>query len=258
MSDFALGPLILDDPFVFFGLLLTGVIAGAINAIAGGGPILTLGGLTLMGIDPRIASLTSTIALSPGQILAGTMASARLSKLGWPLARMAFAMACAVIGGAAGAALLLGTSADGFRVLVPWLVLFATIIYALSGGRTFQRARRRVPQPAFLAILLMLGIYGGYYGGGNSFLVLALLAYSGLPDKQGVLAKNVYVAAINAGAVAVFVFSALLRWQVLVPLAAGGMLGSAVGIRILDRIKPEFLRPAIILAGLALTCWLIT
>lgn len=249
--------LTLADPLVFIGLMLTGLVAGTINAVAGGGPILTLGGLALMGIDPRIASLTSTIALSPGQILAGVMASTRLSETGLLPGRMVFAIGCAIIGGAAGAALLLATSADGFRTLVPWLVLFATIVYALSGGRSFRRTRQRVPKPVFFAILLMLGIYGGYYGGGNSFLVLALLAFSGVADKQGALVKNIYVAAINGGAVVVFMFSALMQWPLVVPLAIGGMLGSAAGIRVVDWIKPALLRPMIILAGLALTGWLL-
>lgn len=246
----------MDASIIFVGLVLVGIVAGAVNAIAGGGPILTLGGLALLGIDPRIASLTSTIALGPGQILAGAMVARGLSALRWPRARMAFAIVCAILGGAAGAVLLLRTSAGGFRAIVPWLVLFATVIYALSGRHKLAKARWQVPVAAFLPILLALGIYGGYFGGGNSFLVLALLALSGLSDRQGALAKNVLVAAINAGAVAVFVLSALAQWSLVLPLAAGGLIGSAIGARALDRIRPGLLRPTIIASGLALTAWL--
>ena len=248
----------MGDPVVFIALMLTGMIAGTINAVAGGGPILTLGGLTLLGIDPRTASLTSTIALSPGQIVAGAMASRRLAHSGAAPGRLLPALVCAVIGGAAGGALLLATSADGFRALVPWLVLFATLVYAWSGRRRLALAQRRIPRAAFLMILTLLAVYGGYYGGGNSFLVLALLALAGVPDKPGAHTKNVYVAAINAGAVGVFAFSALLQWQLVVPLALGGMLGSAAGIHVVDWIRPQLLRPVIIAAGLALAGWLFT
>lgn len=247
----------LGDPLLFLGLLLTGILAGAVNAIAGGGPILTLGGLTVLGIDPRIASITSTVALSPGQLVAGAMSSARLSMRSLTWARIVAAIIFAMLGGVAGALLLLETSAGSFRALVPWLVLFATVVYAVSGGPALQRVQQRLPQPVFLVILLTLGVYGGYYGGGNSFLVLALLAFTGLSDKQGVLAKNVYVAAINAGAVTVFLVSSLLQWQLLVPLAAGGMLGSAAGMHIVDWIRPTLLRPLIIAAGLILTAFLL-
>lgn len=246
----------MDETLIFLGLVLVGTVAGAINAVAGGGPILTLGGLALMGTDPRVASLTSTVALSPGQMLAGAMASKRLPALGWSRVQMGSAIFCAILGGAIGAVLLLRTSAEGFRAIVPWLVLFATIIYALAGKRSLLSAGRQVPAMVFLPILLLLGAYGGYFGGGNSFLVLALLAFSGLSDKQGALAKNVLVAAINAGAVAVFVASSLIQWSVVLPLGIGGLLGSALGARILDRIDPAWLRPVIILAGLTLTAWL--
>lgn len=246
----------MNETWTFLGLLLTGTVAGGVNAIAGGGPILTLGGLALLGIDPRIASLTSTVALSPGQIVAGAMASRSMTSLGWARARMAFAIRCAAIGGAGGGVLLLQTSTQGFRAIVPWLVLFATVIYALAGGRGLSGARWQVPAPAFLSILLGLGIYGGYFGGGNSFLVLALLALSGLSDKQAALAKNMLVAAINAGAVAIFVLSALVQWSLVLPLAAGGLIGSAIGARALDRIRPALLRPTIIASGLALAAWL--
>lgn len=246
----------MDEAFIFLGLVLTGIVAGAINAVAGGGPILTLTGLALTGIDPRVASLTSTVALSPGQMLAGAMASKGLSSLGWSRARMGLAIVCAVLGGAGGAVLLLRTSAEGFRAIVLWLVLFATIIYALAGRRGPAGAKWQVPTFAFPLILLTLGIYGGYFGGGNSFLVLALLALSGLSDKQGALAKNVLVAAINAGAVAVFGLSSLTDWSLVIPISIGGVIGSALGARFLERIKPAVLRPIVIVAGLALAAWL--
>lgn len=169
------------------GLVLTGTVAGAVNAIAGGGPMLTLCSLALLGIDPRTTSLTSTVALSPGQIVAGAIASRWMTSLDWPRARMAFAIGCAVIGSAGDGVLLLQTSAQGFRVIVPWLVLFATVIYALIGSHGFSRARWQVPPPTFLLILLARRSYDGYFGDGNSFhrcwiaMPLVAIATSSLP-----------------------------------------------------------------------------
>jgi uncharacterized protein len=106
---------VIDWPYHML-LFTTGCAAGIINALAGGGPILTLGMLSLTGIDPRIANLTSTVALSPGQLVAGFMArrSLRESRLGRPM----ILTVCAVISGGVGAALLLVTTAPAFRLLV--------------------------------------------------------------------------------------------------------------------------------------------
>lgn len=255
------------SPAPGLGLILIGGLAGAINALAGGGPILTLAGLTALGIDPRLASMISTVALSPGQIAAGWRGLALIPPQPGR-ARAWCAIAIALVGGAGGAWLLLATGSAGFRRLVPWLILGATAIYAGSGwlGRIGARGglgrsaaggpRSGTAVLAMLAVLAVLAVYGGYFGGGNSFLLLALLAVAGWRGRSGAALKNGLVALINLGAVVVFLGAAPLDWGLVAPLGLGGLIGSLAGTVLLDRLPAGALRPLVIATGLATAAWL--
>ncbi len=239
-------------PLIF---IATGFGAGIINALAGGGPILTLGVLSLTGIDPRIANLTSTVALSPGQLVAGYRVRHRLNeaRFGQP----SLLILLAVAGGAIGAALLLFTATTTFRVIVPWLVLIATAIYAASAvpivaSKSGSIVSRRLSTASFSA----LSLYGGYFGGGNSFLILALLGLTGHDPKRSGEIKNVLVAAINGGAVIVFALSRTVDWGVAFWLGIGGIAGSIAGLRLYDRLSAAAVRGVVIVGGLALAGWL--
>lgn len=232
-----------------------GVLAAAINALAGGGPVLTLGILSLTGIDPRIANLTSTVALSPGQLVAGygARASLRETRLGSP----ALLLGLSLVGGAGGALLLLLTTGAGFKAIVPWLVLIATVIYAWSGLRTLPAAQRDgAKSNVFPALFAPLSVYGGYFGGGNSFLVLALLGLSGHAPREAGAIKNALIAAINLGAVTVLVFSGLVQWRIAAALGAGGVVGSIIGVRLLGRIPVAAIRALVIAFGLGFSLWM--
>lgn len=238
-------------------LIATGIGAGAINALAGGGPILTLGILSLTGMDARVANLTSTMALSPGQLAAGFSARYRISeaRLGSPFMLLGIAL----LGGAVGAALLLATASPTFRLLVPWLVLVATAIYAASNfpeiiARTAALTNHRLLSGLFAP----LALYGGYFGGGNSFLVLALLGFSGHEPRLAGQLKNVLISAVNLGAVAVFGFSGWVQWPVVLSLGAGGLLGSIIGARLLGRMPVGMIRLVVITGGLMLAGWMFT
>jgi len=247
----------MDGWFYHLILFLAGFFTGIINAVAGGGPILTLGVLSLTGLDPRIANLTSTAALSPGQLAAGWSVRDRLKnvRIGQPL----LLLALAVLGGAAGAALLLVTASPVFVNLVPWLVLLATAIYAASGFST-TIVRRDVPgdKPIFAGLFAPLTVYGGYFGGGNSFLVLALLGLSGHEPRLSGEIKNVLIAAINLGAVVVFATSGLVNWPVVFSLGLGGVLGSLIGARLLGWLPVGLIRWIVIIGGLVLAGWMFT
>jgi uncharacterized protein len=238
-------------------LILTGGGAGIINALAGGGPILTLGILSLTGMDPRIANLTSTVALSPGQMAAGFSVRNRVNaaRLGNPVVLLVIAL----MGGAAGAAFLLVTASPTFKALVPWLVLLATGIYAASRFQGIIARTDAMVGNRFLSSLFApLAIYGGYFGGGNSFLVLALLGLSGHEPRLAGQLKNVLIAAINLGAVLVFAFSGLVDWPVAISLSIGGVAGSMIGARLLGRLPAGMIRLFVIIAGLMLAAWMFT
>ena len=240
----------------FFALGLAGIAAGLINTLAGGGPILTLMALTLVGIDPRIANLTSTAALLPGQLLTGQLLTGRSPmggtervRLGWPI------LAIAVIGGGIGAGLLITTPSARFARIVPWLVLFATLAYLLA-PRVAASGDERASSPALprraLLPLAPLSIYGGYFGGGNSFLVLALLGWLGLDGKHANAMKNALIAAINGAAAAVFIVAGSVAWAAALPLALGNVAGSLIALRLLDRVSARLLRALVIASGFAL------
>lgn len=232
-------------------LLAAGAAAGLINAIAGGGPILTLAVLTLTGMDPKIANLASTIALSPGQIAAGYTVRDRLGCV--RLATPRLLVIAALAGGALGAALLLLTSAPLFKALVPWLVLLATAIYAVSSiPGVIARASIVTSSRQFVALFAPLTLYGGYFGGGNSFLLLALLSVSGHDPKLAGDIKNGLIAAINLGAVVIFAASGAVEWIVALSLGAGGVVGSIAGSRLLGALAPTVIRAMVIMCGLVL------
>ena len=180
-----------------------GFAAGAINAVAGGGPLITLPVLIFAGLDARVANLTSTVALFPGQIATAYAARDELRPTGGIGSGLLIGISIA--GGAVGAMLLLTTPASVFAGLVPWLVLVATLIYAWSN---FAARPIRTNWPAgpvgFGAAQLASSIYGGYFGGGNSFIVLALLAAAGLGARAAGGLKNLLIALINLAA---------LRWS---------------------------------------------
>lgn len=236
-------------------LFLAGLLAGLINAIAGGGPLLTLAALTAVGIDPRTANLTSTVALCPGQLIAGFRARRALDALNGDGTSRQVVPLLALVGGAIGGLLLLWTPPAGFAAIVPWLVLLATALYAWGGRRAAANPTPRLSRPVLLAALSLSSIYGGYFGGGNSFVVLALLGLAGLGDQSGANAKNAVIACINLGAVLVFVPSGEIAWHVAIAVGLGGVAGSWAGSRLLPAIRPAVLRPFIIVCGLFLATW---
>jgi len=232
-------------------LLVAGFAAGVQNALAGGGSFLTFPALLLGGLDPRAANITNTIALFPGQMTTGWAGRSLVTGTG----RLGIKSLLVIdlIGGAMGAVLLLETPESVFSALVPWLVLFATIVFAWGsfrrkpiGGTTLH------PAPA-AALQLAIAIYGGYFGGGIGFLMVAALTLAGLPTRQATGTKNVLVGVINASAVAIFVFSPSVSWWDAAVLGIGAMGGGLVGAWMLKRVNEKKLRVAIVFLGLALT-----
>lgn len=189
---------------------------------------------------------------APGQIIAGWQSRRGLAALGAADQSARAALAITLVGGAFGGGLLVATDGASFSAIVPWLVLFATALYAWSGRGNDRLRKRSVPPWAFGGGLFLSALYGGYFGGGNSFVVLALLALAGLSPRMGADAKNVLVASINAGAVAVFALSGVVDWTAAVAVGVGGIAGSIAGVRLLGIIRPAMVRPLVIVCGLAL------
>ncbi len=171
-------------------LFLAGIFTGAQNALAGGGSFVTLGMLIVAGLDPRAANITSTVALFPGQVTTGYAGRRMVSGAQGLSFRALFLLSLA--GGVAGALLLLATPPTFFAGLVPWLVLFATAVF--FWGSFIRRTSVGAPQlgpRAAAAAQLAIAIYGGYFGGGIGFLMLAVLTIAGLPVRSAGATKNV-------------------------------------------------------------------
>jgi uncharacterized protein len=228
--------------------------AGIINTLAGGGSFLTFPALLLTGLDPRAANMTSTIALFPMQISTGY--AGRKFAGDTPQVRFRALFALSLIGGAAGAGLLLLTQPAFFGKLVPWLVLFATGMFAwgsFSKKREQEEFKPRFSKHGTLFSQFMIAVYGGYFGGGIGILMLAALTLAGMSIRKAGAAKNILAAAMNASAVLIFLFSQDIGWiQAMIGIPAS-ILGGAVGTEMLQKVNEKKLRIVIVAWGLLLT-----
>lgn len=235
----------------FLILFLAFLWAGTQNALAGGGSFITLPSLMLTGMDARAANITSAIALFPAQIATGWTGRKQVEGAAG-LSFRALAL-ISLIGGALGATLLLVTPPAFFAHLVPWLVLFATVVFAWgSFGRRSQRAPR-LSRLGAAGAQFCIAVYGGYFGGGIGFLMLAALTAAGVMLRIAAATKNVLAAVMGASAFAIFVFSPEVRWLAAAVASTGAILGGVAGALMIHRVNEKALRIGIVLIGLGLT-----
>jgi len=235
----------------FVILFLASVWAGAQNALAGGGSFITLPLLILSGMSPRAANITSTIALFPGQVASGwTGRSLAGGAAGLSLRTLVI---ISLVGGALGAALLLVTSPAFFARLLPWLILFATIVFAWGSFGPRREDPQHLGVAGVAAAQLCISVYGGYFGGGIGFLMLAALTASGVTMRAAGATKNVLAAVMNASAVAIFVFSPDVKWLTAAVYSAGAILGGILGGYMIRKVNERVLRLLVVLIGLTLT-----
>ena len=235
-----------------FLLFFVSLWAGAQNALAGGGSFLTLPALMFTGMDAQAANITSCVGLFPSQIATAQAGRSHATGVaGLSLGRLTV---ISIVGGAIGAGILLVTPPDYFARLVPWLVLFATVVFVW--GSFFRRkdgAQYRIgPRAAALAQLL-IAIYGGYFGGGIGFLMVAALTLAGESVRAAGATKNVLAAVMNASAVGIFLFSPALHWPQALATTVGATIGGLFGARLLNILDEKLLRVFVALIGAALT-----
>ncbi|MCW8305410.1 sulfite exporter TauE/SafE family protein [Acidiphilium sp. PA] len=234
-------------------LVAVSFVAGAQNALAGGGSFLTFPALLLAGLDPRAANITSTIALFPGQVTTGI--AGRNLVTGAAGLGFATLFGISLIGGALGAVLLLTTPAGVFAHMVPFLVLFATSVFAWGsfGRRPDTAMAARLGVRGAAAAQFLISIYGGYFGGGIGILMLAALTATGVAVRQAGATKNVLAGVMNAAAVVVFLARAHIAWGLVLYVAIAAVLGGQAGVFLLRRINERILRAGVVLVGLGLT-----
>lgn len=235
-------------------IALAAVAAGAINALAGGGTLITFPALTAIGIPPVSANVTNTVALSPGYLGATLAQKAEILDQ----RRRLWLLIPAALGGLTGGFLLLNTSERLFRELVPYLILLASLLLAIQ-----EPLRRRLVSRAaksgkgshnerWAAIpIYMAAVYGGYFGAGLSVIILAVLGLMLDDDLTRLNALKQAVAfATNMMAAALFLFSGQVVWSAAAVMAVGALAGGALGGRLAGRIRPVTLRWVVVTIGI--------
>lgn len=236
-------------------LLLTAAFAaGALNAVAGGGSFLTLPALVFTGVPPVVANATGTVALLPGY-MAGAWGF-REDMQPPPSLSMRAVVLLALIGGSAGAALLLITPDATFRKVVPWLLLAATAMFAFGPTlRQWAGASAHGPAKPWKAALGMLAVagYGGYFNGGLGILLLALFGLLGQTQLNAMNGmKNLVSALLTAIAVAIYAAGGIVLWPQALMMMVAATAGGYGGARVARRIPPDWLRGGIVLTGLVM------
>lgn len=243
-------------------LCAAGAIAGFINAIAGGGTLLTFPALIVFGTTEIVANATSTLALvigTGGSIFGFRRQMAAVKS--WLVRFIPVSLA----GGLLGSVLLTRTSNESFAKLVPFLILFATILFLVQGAfrrMAGQQAQAHAGHPSVWVALVFqfaVAVYGGYFGAGIGILMLASLGFLGLRDLHEMNAvKNVLSSVINVVAAVWFVASGLINWPKAGVMTIGALAGYWCGAHFSQRIPQQRLRHFITGVGLvaaAYTFW---
>ena len=238
---------------IWIVLVIASLWAGAQNALAGGGSFITLPSLILTGMDARAANITSTIALFPAQLVMGFTGRKQAESPPGVSFRALFLIS--LVGGALGGLILLATPSNFFAKLVPWLVLFATAMFAY--GSFFRKpvaaGATPIPPRTEMVAQFFIAVYGGYFGGGIGFLMLASLAMAGLATRAAGATKNVLAGVMNASAVAIFVFSRDVHWPQAIVCAVASSIGGYAGARALNIVDEKKLRVVVVIIGVLLT-----
>jgi uncharacterized membrane protein YfcA len=234
-------------------LFVAAFAAGVINSIAGGGSFLTFPALVLVGVPAVVANASNTVALVPGSLASGLAYRGDIQRLGQSRLK-AWLIVC-MIGGAIGALLLLFTSDRTFRQIAPWLLLFATALFAFGAQvSSALRGRLHSNQVAMLSLLFPIAIYGGYFGGGIGIMILAAFRLYGLTDIHGMNGiKTILSALLNAIASVIFIAAHQIAWPPTVLMIVAAILGGYAGPLLARRLKPSLIRNIVIIVGLVMT-----
>jgi uncharacterized membrane protein YfcA len=232
-------------------ILAAGVVAGAVNAIAGGGTLISFPALLAAGLSPITANITSSVGLLAGYA-SGSMAY-RDELRGQP-ARVRGLAVAAVLGGAAGALLLLATPGDAFEDVVPFLVMLASVLLAVQPQVARRLAARgQLPDHPGWEAQVAVGVasvYGSYFGAGLGVILLAVLGLLLADGLQRLNAlKGVLSLVVNLAGVLVFIALGGVDWSAAGLLAAGAVVGAFAGVRLARRLPSQVVRTAVVVTG---------
>ncbi len=234
-------------------LIAAGFLGGALNALAGGGTFVTFPALLFVGLNPIDANASSIVGLFAGTF-SGAWAYRRVIVAVTQVNVRAFFL-LSLIGGLIGGLLLLSTPASTFAALVPWLTLFATLVFAIGNFAPLQMIERLNLGPwGALVAHFFISIYGGYFGGGIGFLLLAAFTLFGMRDINAMNGlKMAVVGVMTITAIAAFIMAGVVSWAETLPLTASSLIGAYVAARIAQRLDQRLIKGFVVVFGGALT-----
>lgn len=227
-------------------------VAGAVNAIAGGGTLLTFPSLLTL-VSPVAANATSTMALLPGSLAAGFGYRKELLQCRESLLLL---LPPSLIGGVIGSLLLIRAPEQVFAGLVPWLLITASVLLLVQRPLMRYVGTHKHGRPGKGTVLavfffqLLVGIYGGYFGAGIGILMLSSLAFVGIPDIHQMNAvKSVLAAAMNGVTVLILGAAGAVRWDYALIMAIAAILGGYAGARVGRKMKADYVRALVVAIG---------
>ena len=250
------------DLLRLLGLGLAAGLAGAVNAVAGGGTLITFPSLLAAGLSAKAANMTSTVAIWPGTV-GGSLAYR--SELSDRMPRLKRLSLPSIAGALVGALLLRASSERVFDSVVPFLIIFASLVLAANSRLSRLAVRHGLASeheshmPAGMYVVMFLvGVYGGYFGAGIGILMLAAISILAPDDIQHSNAvKGLLALLINFTAVVVFAVSGQVEWVPAGVMAVGAILGGYAGVSVARRINANVLRGMIVAWGLITGLWLL-
>ena len=240
-------------PLDYIIAALAALAAGAINALAGGGTLITFPLLTFLGVPAVVANVTNTVALCPGYF-GGTMA--QKNDLQGQSKRLWMLIPASILGGVLGGFLLLQTGEKLFKDLIPYLILLASGLLAIQDPVRAWLIKRmgeghgsKLEKLSWLPVGLA-SIYGGYFGAGLSVIVLSALGLT-LEDTLTRLnaLKQAVAFSVNVAAAIFFIFSGKVLWPVALVMAVGALIGGTLGGKLAGKVKPSTLRWTVVTIG---------
>jgi uncharacterized protein len=236
-------------------LIAAAFLGGALNSLAGGGSLVTFPALLFAGLNPIDANASSVVAL-----FSGTFAGA------WAYRRNILAVAefsviglfvLSLVGGLIGALLLLWTPATIFAALVPWLILFATIVFAVGNFAPVETIQRIQLGPrSALTALFIIAVYGGYFGGGIGFLILAAFTLVGMRDINAMNGlKMGLVGVMTVTAILAFIVANVVRWPETLPMLVSSAVGSYMAAHWAQRLDQRLIKGFVVVLGAGLTIY---
>jgi uncharacterized membrane protein YfcA len=236
-------------------VFVAGIFAGTINTVVGSGTLVTFPVLLAVGYGPVVANVSNTVGLVPGSISGAIGYRQELAGQRTRIVRLGSA---SLLGGIAGAVLLLTLPSSAFEAIVPVLIVIALLLVVFQPRLSRALAERRTHTrphggPLLWSGIFGTGVYGGYFGAAQGIILLALMGIA-IPDEdlQRLNAlKNVLAAIVNGVAAVIFIFAADVAWLPALLLAAGATIGGQLGAKVGKRLSPVLLRGVIVVVGVA-------